>query len=70
MDIALGLIPFKLGATLHPVKLLRDRPMLITSLAEGLATFGVILALMWWIQAPPVVAVLAAAIAVSPGWPR
>lgn len=65
VDIALGLILYKLGVTLHPVKLLRDRPLLLTGLAEGLATFAAILALMMWIQAPPLVAVLAAAIAVS-----
>lgn len=65
VEIALGLILFKLGVTLHPVKLLRDRPLLLTGLAEGLGTFAVILALMVWIQAPPLVAVLAAAIAVS-----
>ena len=65
VDVALGLILFKLGATLHPVKLLRDRPLLATSLVEGLCTFGAILSLMLWIGAPAVVAVLAAAIAVS-----
>ena len=65
VDIALGLILFKLGVTLHPVKLLRDRPLLLTSLAEGLVTFGVILALMLWIGAPVVVSMVAAAIAVS-----
>lgn len=65
VDIALGLILFKLGATLHPVKAMRDKRLLFTSLGEGLATFGGILALMLWIGAPAVVAVLAAAIAVS-----
>jgi Kef-type K+ transport system membrane component KefB len=65
VEIALGLILFKLGVTLHPVKALRNRRLVVTALAEGLLTFGVILALMLWIDAPPVVAVLAAAIAVS-----
>lgn len=65
VDIALGLILFKLGVTLHPVKAMRDKRLLLTSLGEGLATFGAILALMLWIGAPAVVAVLAAAIAVS-----
>lgn len=69
VDIALGLILFKLGATLHPVKAARNRKLVITSLAEGLATFVVILALMLLIQAPllvaVLVAVLVAAIAVS-----
>ncbi len=65
VDVALGLILFKLGATLHPVALLRDRPLLVTSLAEGLLTFATVLGLMLWIQAPAMIAVLAAAIAVS-----
>ncbi len=65
VDIALGLILFQLGATLHPWKALRNRALLVTSLVEGSATFGVILGLMVWIGSPPVVAVLAAAIAVS-----
>lgn len=65
VDIALGLILFQLGATLHPWKALGNRALLVTSLVEGGATFGVILGLMVWIGSPPVVAVLAAAIAVS-----
>lgn len=65
VDIALGLILFKLGVTLHPVKAFRDKRLLVTSMAEGLATFALILALMLAIGAPAVVAVLAAAIAVS-----
>ncbi|HMN75124.1 MAG TPA: cation:proton antiporter [Burkholderiaceae bacterium] len=65
VDIALGLILFQLGATLHPWKALRNRALLVTSLVEGGATFAIILGLMIWIGAPPVVAVLAAAIAVS-----
>ena len=65
VDIALGLILFRLGATLHPVKAARDRPLVVTALAEGVATFAVILALLTAVGAPTVVAVLVAAIAVS-----
>ncbi len=77
VDIALGLILFKLGVTLHPVKAMRSKRLLVTSLAESLVTFALILALilalmlalmpalMPAIDAPTVVAVLAAAIAVS-----
>lgn len=65
VDVALGLILFKLGITLHPVKALRNRRLLLTSVAESLGTFLVILVLMAAIGAPLVVAVLAAAIAVS-----
>jgi Kef-type K+ transport system membrane component KefB len=65
VDIALGLILFKLGVTLHPVKAVRNKRLLVTSLVECLSTFALILALMLAIGAPAVVAVLAAAIAVS-----
>lgn len=65
VDIALGLILFKLGATLHPWTALRNRPLVLTSLAESCLTFGVILGLMLLLGATPVVAVMAAAIAVS-----
>jgi Kef-type K+ transport system membrane component KefB len=65
VDIALGLILFRLGVTLHPVKAMRDRRLLVTSLVESLGTFLAILLLMLWIGAEPVLAVLAAAIAVS-----
>ncbi|MCB2020344.1 MAG: cation:proton antiporter [Burkholderiaceae bacterium] len=65
VDIALGLILFQLGVTLHPWIALRNRALVVTSLVEGGATFAAILGLMVWIGSPPVVAVLAAAIAVS-----
>ena len=65
VDTALGLILFRLGTTLHPVTAARNRPLPITALAEGAATFAVIVALLMLIGAPAVVAVLAAAIAVS-----
>ncbi len=65
VDIALGLILFQLGAKLHPWLALRNRSLVVTSLVESAATFGLILVLMLLIGSPPVVAVLAAAIAVS-----
>jgi Kef-type K+ transport system membrane component KefB len=65
VDVALGLILFKLGGTLHPMAMLRDRPLLLTSLAESLGTFFGILCLMLLIGVPVAVAVLVAAIAVS-----
>lgn len=65
VDIALGLILFRLGTSLHPVKAVRNRPLLITALAESAATFAVILGLLLLVGSPAVVAVLAAAIAVS-----
>lgn len=65
VDVALGLILFKLGASLHPVRALRNRRLVFTSLVESGATFVAILALMLVLGTPAVVAVLAAAIAVS-----
>ena len=65
VDIALGLILFQLGTALHPWLVLRNRALVVTSVVESSATFAIILGLMVWIGTPPLVAVLAAAIAVS-----
>jgi Kef-type K+ transport system membrane component KefB len=65
VDIALGLILFRLGSALHPVKAARDRSLTTTALAESLLTFAAILGLLLLVNAPTVVAVLTAAIAVS-----
>ncbi|MCR5882870.1 cation:proton antiporter [Rhizobacter sp. J219] len=65
VDIALGLILFRLGSALHPWAVVRERRLLITGLVESLATFAAILALMHLLGASHVVAVLVAAIAVS-----
>jgi len=65
VDIALGLILFQLGTTLHPWLVLRNRALVVTSLVESSLTFALILGLMLWIGTSPLVAVLAAAIAVS-----
>lgn len=65
VDVALGLILFRLGASLHPLALVKSRPLVVSGLTESLLTFGTIVALMLWLGTSPVVAVLAAAIAVS-----
>lgn len=65
VDIALGLILFRLGVTLHPVKAAKNRKLVLTSLAESLGTFIAIVALMLAIGTPAMVAVLVGAIAVS-----
>lgn len=65
VDIALGLILFRLGTTLHPVKVARDRQLVTTSLSESLATFLLIFVLMSFIGGNLLVAALMAAIAVS-----
>lgn len=65
VDIALGLILFKLGASIHPWLVLKNKALMVTSLLESTVTFGVILSLMLMLGSPPVISVLAAAIAVS-----
>jgi len=65
VDVALGLILFRLGAALHPLALIKNRPLLITGLLESGLTFAAIAALMLWLGTPALVALLAAAIAVS-----
>lgn len=65
VDIALGLILFRLGSVLHPWAVLRDRRLLVTGLVEGLVTFGAILLLMNLLGASPMVATVVASIAVS-----
>ncbi|MCL4790896.1 MAG: cation:proton antiporter [Gammaproteobacteria bacterium] len=65
VDIALGLILFKLGAALHPWRALQNPALVVTSLLESSLTFVAIFGLAIWIGSPPVVAVLAAAISVS-----
>ncbi len=65
VEIALGLILYKLGTSLHPWQVLRNRRLVVTSLVESGLTFAAILGLMLWVGATPLVAVIAAAIAVS-----
>jgi Kef-type K+ transport system membrane component KefB len=65
VDIALGLILFRLGCALHPRAIVRDRRLLVTGLLESLATFAAVLALMHLAGATPVVGTVVAAIAVS-----
>lgn len=65
VDIALGLILFRLGASLHPWTIARNRGLVLSSLVESGLTFASILALMLWLGTDPMVAAIAAAIAVS-----
>ena len=65
VQIALGLILFKLGSTLHPWAIARNRALVVSALVESVVTFGAIYMLLAWTGAPPVVAIIAAAISVS-----
>ncbi len=65
VQIALGLILFKLGSTLHPWAIARNRALVVSALVESVVTFGAIYALLAWTGAPPVVSIIAASIAVS-----
>ncbi|MBK6869224.1 MAG: cation:proton antiporter [Burkholderiales bacterium] len=65
VDIALGLILFKLGTALHPVKAWRTPGLVLTGVAESLITALVIGVLLWWLSGSLIVALLGGAIAVS-----
>ena len=65
VDIALGLILFRLGASLHPWTIARNRGLVVSSLVEGGLTFVAILGLMIWLGSDPMIAAIAASIAVS-----
>ena len=65
VDVALGLILFKLGTALHPWMVIRTPKLIVTSLAESLLTFASVFGLMVWLGTSPLAAVIAAAIAVS-----
>ncbi|ARU05948.1 hypothetical protein CCO03_15855 [Comamonas serinivorans] len=64
-DVALGLILFKLGTSLHPLMVLRTPALVVTSLVESLLTFVGVLALLMSMGMGAMAAVIAAAIAVS-----
>ncbi len=65
VQVALGLILFKLGTSLHPWMVLRTPSLVITSLVESLGTFLAIWALMHLLGTHPLAAIIAATVAVS-----
>ena len=65
IDVALGLILFKLGTSLHPLMVLRTPALVVTSLLESLLTFAGVLALLVFLGMSPMAAVISASIAVS-----
>ncbi len=65
IDVALGLILFKLGTSLHPLMVLRTPALVITSLTESLLTFVGVLVLLMAMGMGSTAAVIAASIAVS-----
>lgn len=65
VDVALGLILFRLGSALHPLALIKNRPLLVCGLLESGLTFAAITGLMLWLDTSALVAMLAGAIAVS-----
>ncbi len=60
VDIALGLILFRLGASLHPWTIVRNRGLVRSSVVESGLTFVAILGLMIWLGTDPIVASSAA----------
>lgn len=65
VDIALGLILYKLGNMLHPQAMVRSKRLLLTSLAETTLTFLGVFGLMVALGYGEVLSALVAAIAVS-----
>ena len=65
VQVALGLILFKLGTSLHPWMVLRTPSLVVTSLVESLGTFIAIWALMHALGTHPLASLIAATVAVS-----
>lgn len=65
IDVALGLILYRLGLTLNLRAMIRDPRLLLTSVVESTVTFAASFALLLWLDLPTLVAGLAAAIVVS-----
>lgn len=65
VQVALGLILFKLGTSLHPWMVLRTPSLVVTSLVESLGTFIAIWALMHTLGTHPLASLIAATVAVS-----
>jgi len=65
VQVALGLILFKLGTSLHPWMVLHTPALLIASLVESVGTFAAIWALMHALGTHPLAAIIAATVAVS-----
>lgn len=65
IDVALGLILYRLGLSLDLRAMLRDRQLLLTSLLESTATFIAAFAALLWLGLPALIAGLAAAIVIS-----
>lgn len=65
INIALGLILYRLGLMLDLRRMLRERGLLLIALAEGLATFTVIFWVLTELGLAPFLAALAAAIVLS-----
>ena len=65
VEIALGLILFKLGSAIHPKEILSTPRVVITSIVEVTLTFVAVLGVLYLFSVPPIVCLLVAAIFVS-----
>ena len=65
VDIALGLILFKLGGSIHPKEILSSKRTLLTSLFEVSLTFICVFAVLSLFNTPVIICLLVAAICVS-----
>lgn len=65
IDVALGLILYRLGLTVNLRAMLHDRRLLLTGLIESGMTFFATFAVLHWLGLPNLIAGLAAAIVIS-----
>lgn len=65
VQVALGLILFNLGGSIHPKEILSSRRTMLTSLCEVTLTFGLVFGVLAVCAVPHIVALLVAAICVS-----
>ncbi len=65
VDIALGLILFKLGGSIHPKEILSSKRTMLTSACEVILTFALVYTVLHLFGLPEIVSLLVAAICVS-----
>ena len=65
LDVALGVVLFELGQRVDPAWLRRNPGLLATSVLEAACAFGAMYAVLLAVEAPPLIAAVAAAIGIS-----
>ena len=65
VEVALGLILFKLGSAVHPKEILVNPRLVVTSVIEVTLTFLAVIGVLYLFDVPPIVSLLVASIFVS-----